>query len=62
MMILGGALIPPLQGLLSDKTGIHFSYIIPLLGFVYLAYFGWKVKTVLKQQGLNFDEQIVNSH
>jgi FHS family L-fucose permease-like MFS transporter len=62
MMILGGALIPPLQGLLSDKTGIHFSYIVPLLGFVYLAYFGWKVKAVLKQQGLNFDEQIVNSH
>jgi FHS family L-fucose permease-like MFS transporter len=62
MMILGGALIPPFQGLLSDKTGIHFSYIVPLLGFVYLAYFGWKVKAVLKQQGLNFDEPIVNSH
>lgn len=62
MMILGGAIIPPLQGLLSDKTGIHFSYIIPLLGFVYLAYFGWKVKVVLKQQGLNFDEPISASH
>jgi len=57
MMILGGALIPPLQGLLSEKIGIHFSYIVPLLGFAYLAYFGWKVKAVLKQQGLNFDEQ-----
>ncbi|MEO8761556.1 MAG: MFS transporter, partial [Bacteroidia bacterium] len=62
MMILGGAIFPPIQGLLSDKIGIHFSYIVPLLGFVYLAYFGWKVKAVLKQQGLNFDEQIVNSH
>ena len=62
MMILGGALIPPLQGLLSDKTGIHFSYIVPLLGFVYLAYFGWKVKAVLKQQGLNFDEPVQANH
>lgn len=62
MMILGGAIIPPLQGLLSDKTGIHFSYIVPLLGFVYLAYFGWKVKAVLKQQGLNFDESIQANH
>ena len=62
MMILGGAFIPYSQGLLSEKTNIHFSYIIPLLGFVYLAYFGWKVKTVLKEQGINFDEQIVNSH
>jgi len=58
MMILGGAIIPPLQGLLSEKIGIHFSYVVPLLGFVYLAYFGWKVKAVLKGQGLNFDEQI----
>ena len=62
MMILGGALIPPFQGLLSEKIGIHFSYIVPLLGFTYLAYFGWKVKAVLKQQGLNFDEKQVNSH
>jgi FHS family L-fucose permease-like MFS transporter len=62
MMILGGAIIPPLQGLLSDKTGIHFSYIVPLLGFVYLAYFGFKVNAVLKQQGLNFDEKQVSSH
>jgi FHS family L-fucose permease-like MFS transporter len=62
MMILGGAVIPPFQGWLSDKTGIHFSYIIPLLGFVYLAYFGWKVKAVLKQQGFNFDEQTVGNH
>ncbi|HXD93507.1 MAG TPA: MFS transporter, partial [Bacteroidia bacterium] len=62
MMILGGAIIPPLQGLLSDKTGIHFSYIVPLLGFIYLAYFGFKVKAVLKQQGINFDEKVVSSH
>ncbi len=62
MMILGGAIIPPMQGLLSDKVGIHFSYIVPLLCFVYLAYFGWKVKAVLKLQGLNFDEQIQTNH
>jgi hypothetical protein len=33
-----------------------------LLGFAYLAYFGFKVKAVLKQQGLNFDEKQVGSH
>ena len=62
MMILGGAIIPPFQGWLSDKTGIHFSYIVPLLGFVYLAYFGWKVKAVLQEQGLDFDKQTAGSH
>ncbi|MBS1646232.1 MAG: MFS transporter [Bacteroidetes bacterium] len=62
MMILGGALIPPLQGLLSEKVGIHFSYVVPLVGFVYLAYFGIKVKKVLKQQGIDFDKTITTAH
>ena len=42
MMILGGAIIPPLQGLLADKTeNIKLSYIITPICFAYLAYFGW---------------------
>ena len=58
MMILGGAIIPPLQGLLSDLTGIRFSYLLPVAGFIYLAFFGWKVKRVLIEQGINFDEKM----
>lgn len=34
MAILGGALITPLQGLLIDKMGVDFSYLLPLLCFV----------------------------
>ena len=37
MMILGGAFIPPMQGLLADKTNIHISYIIPVICFAFLA-------------------------
>jgi FHS family L-fucose permease-like MFS transporter len=33
MMILGGAIIPPLQGKLADSIGIHMSYIIPVFCF-----------------------------
>lgn len=33
MAILGGALIPPLQGLLSDTASIHTSYLVPALCF-----------------------------
>ena len=55
MMILGGALIPPSQGILSDSIGIHASYIVPLLCFGYLAFYGWKVKRTLKAQGINYD-------
>jgi FHS family L-fucose permease-like MFS transporter len=46
MMILGGAILPPIQGLLADhpSIGIHHSYIIPLLGFVYLVWFGYRLR------------------
>ncbi|MBI3884109.1 MAG: MFS transporter, partial [Sphingobacteriales bacterium] len=51
MMILGGAIIPPVQGILGDTNGIHSSYVIPVLGFLYLIFFAWKVSGVLKSQG-----------
>ncbi len=58
MMILGGAIIPPLQGTLADmpSIGIHYSYIVALLCFAYIAFFAIKVKAVLKTQGINIDE------
>ncbi len=43
MMILGGAVIPPFQGWLADKTDIKTSYIIAPLCFAYLAFYGWKM-------------------
>ncbi|MCB9202550.1 MAG: MFS transporter [Flavobacteriales bacterium] len=62
MMILGGAIIPPIQGKLSDIIGIHFSFIIPVLCFGYLAFFGIKVKSILKSQGIDFDEKVESLH
>jgi FHS family L-fucose permease-like MFS transporter len=49
MMILGGAIIPPIQGKLADEPsiGIHQSYIIPILCFAYLVFFAWRVKQIL---------------
>ncbi len=57
MMILGGAIIPPLQGKLADlpAIGIHQSYWIPAIGFLYLAWFGMAVKKILLKQGINYD-------
>jgi FHS family L-fucose permease-like MFS transporter len=63
MMILGGAVIPPLQGIMADTTqnlipgmtGIHFSYIIPVFCFAYLAFFAWKAGSELKKQGIDVD-------
>lgn len=60
MMILGGAIIPPVQGILADTSGIHLSYIVPLLGFAYLAFFAWKVRAELKTQGIDLDNTEVS--
>ena len=56
MMILGGAIIPPVQGILADTSGIHFSYIVPLLCFAYLVYFSVKVSSELKKQGIDVNQ------
>ncbi|MDT3404844.1 MFS transporter [Mucilaginibacter terrae] len=55
MMILGGSIIPPVQGILADTSGIHLSYIVPVLGFAYLAFFAWKVSGELRKQGIDLD-------
>ena len=45
MMILGGAILPLIQGFVADKLGgYHYSYFIPMLSYVYLAYYGIKMK------------------
>jgi len=62
MMIIGGAVLPFVQGKLADSMGIHASYIVPLIGFAYLTFYGWEVKFVLQKQGLDFDSQIQSNH
>lgn len=62
MMIIGGAIIPFVQGRLADSMGIHASYIVPLVGFAYLTFYGWEVKFILQKQGLDFDSQIKSNH
>ncbi|MCY0970923.1 MFS transporter [Chryseobacterium wangxinyae] len=55
MMILGGGIIPPLQGKLSDIIGIHSSYIIPVLCFAYITVFAYMARKALSNQGINVD-------
>ena len=62
MMILGGGIIPPLQGKISDIIGIHESYFIPVLCFAYIAFYGWKVLSVLKEQGIAHEVEIGAGH
>ncbi|MEC4113832.1 MFS transporter [Myroides pelagicus] len=56
MMILGGGIIPPIQGKVADIIGIHYSYIVCVLCFVYLLIFGLVAKKVLKNQNIAIDQ------
>ena len=57
MMILGGAIIPPLQGKLADIFSIQSSYWIAVACFIYLLFYAYKTKSVLKIQGISFDKK-----
>jgi FHS family L-fucose permease-like MFS transporter len=64
MMILGGGIIPPIQGKLADYiqskstevgVGIHQSYWVPVICFAYLAFFAFIVRGILKRQGIDYE-------
>jgi MFS transporter, FHS family, L-fucose permease len=40
--IVGGALVPLLQGFLADRIGIQQAFFIPVLCYAYIAYYGWE--------------------
>lgn len=43
MSIVGGAILPRIFGLVSDQTGqIQMGYLVPLVAFLVVGYFGWK--------------------
>lgn len=42
MAIVGGAVIPLLQGALADRIGIHHAFLLPLFCYLYIAYYGFK--------------------
>ena len=66
MMILGGGIIPPIQGKLSDFLqsshldtpgyGIHNSFWVPVVCFAYILVFAIAVKGILKKQGINYED------
>ncbi len=68
MMILGGGIIPPIQGKLADYLqsksdgvtgyGIHYSYWVPVVCFAYITLFAFIVKGILKRQGIDYEVPI----
>jgi FHS family L-fucose permease-like MFS transporter len=42
MAIVGGAIIPLGMGALADQIGLHRSFILPAVCYLYIMYYGWK--------------------
>jgi FHS family L-fucose permease-like MFS transporter len=40
--IVGGAIIPVVQGAFADQIGIHHAFFLPVLCYIYIAYYGLK--------------------
>ena len=40
--IVGGAVIPELQGILADHIGIHHAFILPVICYIYIVYYGFR--------------------
>jgi FHS family L-fucose permease-like MFS transporter len=40
LAILGGAVLPPLQGAVADRVGVQYSFIVPVFAFAYIAFYG----------------------
>ena len=42
MAIVGGAVLPVLQGILADQIGIHHAFIIPAVCYIYIVYYAFR--------------------
>jgi len=40
--IVGGAVLPVIQGFFADNIGIHYAFFVPVVGYLYVAYYGLK--------------------
>ncbi len=42
MAIVGGAILPVAQGALADRFGIHHAFFLPVLCYIYIAYYAFR--------------------
>jgi FHS family L-fucose permease-like MFS transporter len=41
MAIVGGAIVPEVQGAIADSIGVHHAFVLPLICYLFIAYYGF---------------------
>jgi len=60
MSIVGGALLPPVLGYITDKTGnIQYGYAVPMVCFMVILYYGLQGYKVVSNKKIIADEKIL---
>lgn len=60
MMILGGAIIPPIQGLVTDHLSVEnmkYAFMVPVFCYIYLAWYGFSGSHIGKKKELPVKEE-----
>jgi FHS family L-fucose permease-like MFS transporter len=53
MAIVGGAILPLIQGMTADSVGLRTSFLVPLAGYVYIAFYGlYRMRGPVAQRSL----------
>jgi len=51
MMIVGGAVVPPIMGHVADLVGIQLAFLVPALNYIYLTFYGFSGHRVIVTNG-----------
>ena len=56
MAIVGGALFPLLQGQVADMHGVQLSFLVPIVAYVYIAWYGSRQEPLMTMQVIETPE------
>ena len=54
MAIVGGAIVPLIQGPIADHSGIHHAFLLPVICYLYILFFALKGSTPNSQRHANY--------
>jgi FHS family L-fucose permease-like MFS transporter len=44
--IVGGAIVPLIQGILADSLGLQIAFLVPVICYLYIGFYGWRYQKI----------------